>query len=243
MSRSLVLLLIAVLVLSSLVMVGSAFAESIPTPSVPEFTLTLVAHPYDVPPTYETDPYTGETTMTAEGYHVENRSIEITISNQPFTIYKLDNTQYVDFYYNISYKGHYEDKWRYYSYNSNTNWFFRQSGSEYTVISFNQIPTEGQMDFRVQAQIGYYTEFYGVMGWINYNFTGEVSGWSETQTLTIPEIQTPSPSPEATSTPEPTSTPYSEPQSTEQTVILGLAVTVAVLGVGLGLLFYLIKRK
>jgi hypothetical protein len=46
-----------------------------------------------------------------------------------------------------------------------------------------------------------------------------------------------------TSSPEITSTPSNEPQSTEIEVILGVAVTVAVLGAGLGLLVYLIKRK
>jgi len=43
--------------------------------------------------------------------------------------------------------------------------------------------------------------------------------------------------------PEPTSTPYIEPQPAEQELILGAAVTVAVIGAGLGLLVYLIKRK
>jgi len=49
--------------------------------------------------------------------------------------------------------------------------------------------------------------------------------------------------PEPTSSPEPTPTPYEEPQQLGQEVILGVAVTVAVLAVGLGLLAYLIKRK
>ena len=59
---------------------------SIPKPSVPEFTVKAVSHPYDVPTTYSTDPYTGET-ITHEGYHVENKSIEVWIKNQPFTPY------------------------------------------------------------------------------------------------------------------------------------------------------------
>jgi len=54
-----------------------------------------------------------------------------------------------------------------------------------------------------------------------------------------------SPSPEQTSTPsptpEPTSTPYNQP--TENEVILGVAVTIAVAVAGLGLLVYLIKRR
>jgi hypothetical protein len=41
----------------------------------------------------------------------------------------------------------------------------------------------------------------------------------------------------------PTPTPYEEPQLTEQEVILGVAITAAVLAVGLGLLLHLIKRK
>ena len=44
------------------------------------------------------------------------------------------------------------------------------------------------------------------------------------------------------SSPEPISTPYQEPQQIES-VILGVAITVAVLAISLGLLIYLIKRK
>jgi len=49
------------------------------------------------------------------------------------------------------------------------------------------------------------------------------------------------PTPSPTPTPTPTSTPYTEIAGEE--VILVVAATVAVLGVGLGLLLYLIKRK
>jgi outer membrane protein assembly factor BamB len=48
--------------------------------------------------------------------------------------------------------------------------------------------------------------------------------------------------PSSNSSPEPTSTPYHDPQQIEP-VILGVAITVAVLTIGLGLLVYLIKRK
>jgi hypothetical protein len=58
-------------------------------------------------------------------------------------------------------------------------------------------------------------------------------------------VSTPSPSPTATSSPPQTSTPTpsQEPQQTELTTIIGAAIAVAVLGAGLGLLIYLIKRK
>ena len=49
--------------------------------------------------------------------------------------------------------------------------------------------------------------------------------------------------PTPTSSPEPASTPYSEPQITDQEALFGVAVTIAILGAGLGLLVYLIKRK
>jgi len=48
----------------------------------------------------------------------------------------------------------------------------------------------------------------------------------------------------ASPTTSPSHTPYNEPQPAEQLeVILGVAVVVAVIIVGLGLLIYLIKRK
>ena len=54
-----------------------------------------------------------------------------------------------------------------------------------------------------------------------------------------------SPTPEATPTftPEPTVTPYDETRLVEQEALLGVAVTVAVIVVGLVLLLYLIKRR
>jgi hypothetical protein len=61
-------------------------------------------------------------------------------------------------------------------------------------------------------------------------------------------ISTPTPSPTDSPTPTPTTTPTptppQEPQQTDQfEAILGAAIAVAVIGAGLGLLIYLIKRK
>jgi hypothetical protein len=156
------LLLVVILVVSSLIMIESAFAQSIPKPSVPEFTVKLIDHPYDVPSstTTSTDPYTGKQTITTyPGYHVQNRSIEVTIKNQQFTPYSIDNQNTLYLFYNVSYKGHYAGDWTYYpsgSYSRNSDAVTRipQSTSDHTVVPFSA-PTEGQMDFRVQAQIGY----------------------------------------------------------------------------------------
>jgi len=82
-------------------------------PSVPEFTLKVVEYPYDVAPTTTADPYTGKTVTTQADYHVENKSIEITIINQPFSPYDDANDKRISLYYNVTVKGHYEDNWDY----------------------------------------------------------------------------------------------------------------------------------
>ena len=93
-------------------------------------------------------------------------------------------------------------------------------------------PADSQIDFQVEASIGYYTA--------DNVFIGETSGWSNTQTLTIGESQTTTPSPAAT----PTSTPSQELQQTEQIEpIVGATIVVAVIVAVLGLLIYLIRRK
>jgi hypothetical protein len=79
-----VMTLLLLLAAASLIAVNSSSAQSIPKPSVPEFSVKLVAHPYDVPPKTTTtiDQYTGEeTTTTQPGYRVENKSIEVTITS------------------------------------------------------------------------------------------------------------------------------------------------------------------
>jgi hypothetical protein len=70
-TKHLALALILLLATSSMLWVESVSAQSIPKPSVPEFSLKYVDHSYDVPTTYGTDPYTGKTIITQEGYHVQ----------------------------------------------------------------------------------------------------------------------------------------------------------------------------
>ena len=116
------------------------------------------------------------------------------------------------------------------------------SNSEYTdiVLSLPYLfgvqnpPVGSQVDFQVQALIGHID--YAGDGF--YSFTGQKSDWSNTQTITIGESQTPT-SPPATPTP----TPSQESQQTEQEIIIGAAIAAAVIVVGVGLLIYLIKRK
>jgi hypothetical protein len=58
----------------------------------------------------------------------------------------------------------------------------------------------------------------------------------------LPE-QTPTPTPPPTGSPSTSSTPSQEPGQTELTTIAGATIVAIVVGAGLGLLLYLIKRK
>ena len=209
------LLLIVILAASSLILVKAAQA-SIPKPSVPEFTVNLVAHPYDVPPTTITsiDQYTGkETVITHPGYRVENKSIEVTIKNQPFTPYADADGNEINLYYNVRVKGHFAQDWKeLYSpfeapirggYSGSYHKSPAQSSSKNTVLSLSaNYPAGAQVDYQVSAHAGYYTQYWPYMGVAVFVlvFTGELSGWSTTQTLTIGEIG-------STATVSPTATP------------------------------------
>jgi len=141
------LLLIAMLSMSSLIVVEMVSAQSIPRPSVPDITIRYVNSSY---PVTTTNPYTGinETEL------VSNDSIEITIKNQPFG---YSNTYGI--YFNVRAKPHFEGNWteiyqlenRASSYNSDGNFSFAeyishdsptQSNSSYTNITFPVVPTE-----------------------------------------------------------------------------------------------------
>jgi len=263
MSKSATLLFITVLMLSSFIMVGCAFAESMPKPYIPEFTVKVRDHSYYVPPTYRTDPYTGTNELIREGYVAQNGTIEVSIKPQLFTQYTDAEGNTIRLYFRIAYKGHSALGWNYYppndGFSGNYSQYFSASDSGstntlfgfgeyefggedktiYTPPSLGEISAGGKIDFKVEAFIGYYKtlQYIGISGLTYYNvYTGKPSGWSNTQTITIAESQTPI-------SPSPTFTPYKEPHLTEQEAIIGVAVTVAVLAAGLGLLLYLVKRK
>ena len=100
MGKHAVLLLLTILAALNLLMVGSVFAQSIPEPSVPEFTAQLADHSYGVPPTTTTttNPYNNETiTNTQPGYYVKNITIDLTIENQPYPAIINGNESFVYF--------------------------------------------------------------------------------------------------------------------------------------------------
>jgi hypothetical protein len=251
---------------------ASTDASGIPNPSVPEFTAKYIDLSYDVPPTYGVDQYTGKTVVKEGGYHVDNRSIQFTIKNQPFTPYMDPSGNQTGLYYNFRIKGAYGTEWDYFPF-APSGWSTRrygglfggnstespadlaQSNTEYTIITIQipgvyRVPAEAKLEVQAQAIIGYMVATDYMMAGHAYFFTGESSDWSNTQTLTIGESQTPTPSPATTPTPTapnmgPTSAPTQEPALTPEQlkVIIGAAVAATVIAVSLGLFVYLIKRK
>ena len=234
MSRGFALSLIFILAVSSLLMVKPAFA-SIPKPSVPEFTVKFVDRSYDVPTTSSIDPYTGET-ISHPGYRVENYTVDVTIKNQPFvSYYDAPSSFNVSLYYNVRFKGHYSDEWMT-AYSPYTD-YPKQSSSTYTVLTFIsesdneyvlggrmvQFPPEAQVDFQVQALIGYvHRVLQGQEA--PWYFTGEESGWTNTQTITIGTS-----APTATPSTPPSATPQETPVPTQSG-----PQTATVLGLGWG---------
>jgi hypothetical protein len=175
----------------------------------------------------------------------DNSSIEIRIKNQPFD---WNNAYNYSFFYNVRIR------------TSNENWtdlydaedgYPTQSNSNYTVLSYRLgesayyppedyplspsmkvgiLPTEGQIDFQVQAYIGYRDRGPLIAGGIMpYVIKGEKSGWSNTQTLAIDENQTP------------TTSPLPNPPYEISIIIVALILMVTL--AGLGFLIYFIKRK
>ncbi len=203
------LLIIMAFILSGLTLVNASekYSEySVPSltsaPSVPEFTVKLVDRSYDVPTTTTNtiDQYTGkETITTQQGYHVQKRIIEITIKNQPFTSQHFSGfgsmSEDSEFFLNIRAKGHYINDWSTPSPiagNSLDVTHFMQDNSEYTVVEcYANYPENAEVDFQVQATIGYYKI---VFSGENTMPTGKAftvlgqSEWSAIQTLKMGKV-------------------------------------------------------
>ncbi len=214
-NKSLFFLLLVLLAVSSLITVKPTFAQSIPKPSVPEFSLRYADYSYSVPPTYGIDQYTGQQIIISDGYDVVNRTVQFTIKNQPFNGYYDSKGNYIGLYYHIRYKGYYGNTWSDYSSKEGNSIIFQDtlvfpaSNSSYLEVSVYEysvagggpdgarlyninLPAQGKIDFQVQALIGNAQLFNanGVLGDFAvyyYNFTGQAGDWSNTQTLTIPD--------------------------------------------------------
>jgi hypothetical protein len=253
MSKNASLILTLILASSSLIMIKTAYA-AVPKPSVPEFAVQPIGPSYDVPPTYSLDPNTGQF-VTQNGYHVEYSYAEITIKNQAFPAID-DSGNPVSFYYNVRIKGHDEtDNWLevYYS----GNGLPTQSDSNYTKIPIPverqnmgiQIPAGSKTDIQVQAMIGRIGRVFNPnstsqIDMYPYRFIGETSGWSNTQTVTLPANTPLSPTPSASHTSTPTLTPDNSAPNSSFLLITTIAIVVmAVLIAGLVVAVVVLWRK
>jgi hypothetical protein len=198
--KSLSILLIFIIVASCLILAKSAFAQSIPKPSAPEFiSFKIVSYPYDVAPTTTIDPYTGKTVTTQPGYHVENKSIEFAVQNQPFT-YSSNSTTY-RLYYNVRSKGHFGQDWlEFYGQANNTSGYSQslpvfpmQSNVSITTFSYPEnYPSDALIDFQVIAIVGHIEPVFVIDHLVvhvgHYELgigIDETSDWSEIYTLNM----------------------------------------------------------
>ena len=157
-----VLLLISVFTLSILAIVGSAFAQSLPKPSVPEFSAKVV-----------------------------DNTLEVTIKNQPLTPYEngsYPSLYYMFNYKDQNERDFYYDP-VYFVLPSTYGGYYNASDSDFTIVSLSlegrHFPSE-QIDVRVIALVGnqYPTDMQG--GTV-YGFEGVVGSWSDIQTVTFEE--------------------------------------------------------
>jgi hypothetical protein len=204
-------ILIMVFLVSNMAMVAVCAETPAVKPSVPEFTLEVVDFSYDVPPHNETDHYTGEV-RTIPGYHVENKTIKLSVKNQP-TNFTVGGVTYQT-YYMIKKAPHFYTDWiqtgSTKTLQENPEGSFaeyikdcpRQSDSEYTVFYYSDDwEPNAQIDFQVQALRGHDSQAWsppcippigGYWGAEYYPAIAldESSGWSDVQTATIPEDNT-----------------------------------------------------
>ncbi len=175
---------------------GTGKAEPITKPSVPNFTVTYVDNSYYMEPVYGVDQYSGKTIQTGGGYTVQNKSFELKIKNLPFTPYSVKDAdgsdRQVGISYEIRYKGHYGENWKFYGVSGNSPsgysvvLFGLDWGSWEPPVSLEELQAGDQVDFQVQAYKGYY-DYTGPNVFYDREFVGETSGWSNIQTVAVPD--------------------------------------------------------
>jgi hypothetical protein len=233
-SKGITLLLVAILTAASIVMVESVSAQSTHMPSAPEFTVKYVDLSYNTQAVYGIDQYTGKNVVKEESQHIDNRSLQFTIKNQPFTPLPELSGNLTGLFFNFRIKGAYGTEWDYYPFaldGQSTNTYggpfvplderppapaFSQSSTEYTTVTIKipevyNIPSGAPLEVQVQAIAGgmWYQDK-------QYHFSGESSDWSSSQIVTVGESlasSIPSPTttlkPTAHQTAAPTATPAS----------------------------------
>ena len=200
--------LVLLTVILSLSVISLALAQTTTAkPSIPEFQIKMTDHSQTLLPVYEIDQFTGKNVTVREGATFEWRTLDFIVKNQP-----VEDPN--NLYFNIRYMGEYASDWTY-LYHGDT--YVRAELGQTSTIPFLvsgqalngnsyylPIPAGATVDFQIEAMVGNIfrksPEFAS-----GYEFRGETSGWSSTQTVTIPDSSNPNP---------PTPTPPSDPSIT-----------------------------
>jgi hypothetical protein len=277
--------LLVLLIAASLIMVKPAAGQS--KPSVPEFTISVTDQSYDVPTTTTstTDLDGRVITKTTPGYHMMTGKIEVSIKNQPFTPYYDSDGYPIKLYYHIRVKLLNPVYWRYFPGEES---YFEATNATYTTVTYGYLGhdfvhdwagmpayspyrVDGTVDFQVEAFIGHTNTTYRYTGApvirsedLIVKYVGQTSGWSNTQTATIPNgaytpsIPTPLPTAKPTSTSYPTTSyiptiPSAINGNGSTEVIIQISFTNLVLTVGIavaiilvvviGVLIYMRQRR
>ncbi len=174
-SKGFSLLLVIVLAVSSLIMIEFVFAQSIPEPSVPEFTAKLISSPSES--------------------QLVNRTIELSIKNQPSISFynirmKINDANWSLLYPNSnSVPNQSNGEYTILSYRSGYLGVESQYHLGYKV---ENLTADDKIDFQVQAMVGIIHRVLnlnftrGQYDMYPYVFTGETGDWSNIQTITIP---------------------------------------------------------
>jgi hypothetical protein len=219
-SKSFALILIFITAFSSLslLMLKPVSAQSIPKPSVPEFTLQFVGSPYN--------------------------ALVVTVKNQPYD--SAFGTMYYNLRLKNHNAGN--DGWIYpldrlfYSYHTYPE---QSTDSEYTNISItvqsNFLLLGIQNDIEIEAMLG----TIGRDAHYNpapYVFNGQTSDWSNPQTITLPAMSTTTPTITPSTTPDSTN---SLPNSSTYLLITSITLIVIafLLAIIIALLLYRRHRK
>jgi len=178
-------MLLVILLLSSLLVltVTPVNVQAVSKPSVPQIvSIKVLGTFHDVPPstTIAIDQFTGkEITITTPGYREDNRRIEITIKNQPFT--HAGNSR---LYYGVQVKGPFggDNDWGHLSLSGSETGYIMQWDSGNTVLTAYVGYDPGvQLYVRVQAVVGYWFRLP-----VEHIVVEVESDWSKVQTVTMP---------------------------------------------------------
>ena len=229
---ALFLTLIIVVSCLTLLTIKPVNAQSIPKPSVPEFTIEPAGPSFDIPPTYSFNSSSGLFYVN-EGYHFEYSTVEIIIRNQAFT----NQTNIDHLLYNVRLKPHnYPDSYWQELFNPNNDGFPIQTSSNFTIIPIAaegapelqyQIAAGATTDVQVKAMIGHIERGFNgnatnQIEMYPYVFVGQTSGWSDTHTITLPP-----------KVPIPVSSPTPTPTVPEFSWLTILALIISMLAVAL----------